>query len=46
MPWTTNHNKAAAVRVLVSQQITAYVSHISWQQSVDTLSATSDGPVV
>jgi len=33
MYWTTNHNKPA-VCGLISQPITAYVSHIIWQPSV------------
>jgi len=31
--WTTNHD-TAAVRGLVSQPITAYVGHLTWQMSV------------
>jgi len=36
MSWITNRNKAA-VRGLVSQPITAYVGHLTWQLSVATL---------
>ena len=43
--WTTNHNKAA-VPGLVSQPITAYVSHLTWQMSVTTFAATSGTPVL
>jgi len=45
MSWTTNHNKAA-VRGLVSQPITTFVGHISWQLSAATLSAASVGDCV
>jgi len=43
--WTTNHNKVA-VPGLVSQPITAYVSHLTWQLSVTTLAAASGTPVL
>ena len=41
--WTTNHNKAA-VRGLVSQPITAYISHLTGQLSVTTLVVASGTP--
>jgi len=44
MSWTTNHNKAA-VSGLVSQPITAYVGHISWQPLKSTLTVASADPV-
>jgi len=43
--WTTNHNKVA-LPGLVSQPITAYVSHLTWQLSVTTLAAASGTPVL
>jgi len=44
MTWTTSHNKAE-VHGLVSQPITAYVGHISWQLSLTTLSMVSANSV-
>jgi len=45
MTWTTNHNKAA-VSVLISRPITAYVGNISWQLTLATLMAASGDPVL